>query len=61
MNWQRVEGNWKELTGNVKRQWDMLVERQLGLWAGKRDRPKPVARRQAGIEKPNHSNQGNQS
>jgi hypothetical protein len=51
MNWQRV----------VKRHWDKLIDRQAGLWAGKRDRPKPVARRQAGIKKPTHANPGDHS
>ena len=47
MNWDRIEGNWKQLAGNVKRRWSELVDEQLGLWAGKRDRPKPVAHTQA--------------
>jgi uncharacterized protein YjbJ (UPF0337 family) len=47
MNWGRIEGNWKQLAGNVRRRWSKLVDEQLGLWAGKRDRPKPVLHRQA--------------
>jgi uncharacterized protein YjbJ (UPF0337 family) len=47
MNWDRIEGNWKQLAGNVKRRWSELVDEQLGLWAGTRDRPKPVAHTQA--------------
>jgi osmotically-inducible protein OsmY len=31
--------NWEQLTGNVKRRWGTLIERQLDLWEGKRDRP----------------------
>lgn len=57
MNWQRVESSWKGL----KQQWNKQIERQLGLWAGKRDHPKPVARRLASIEKLNDANRGDQS
>jgi uncharacterized protein YjbJ (UPF0337 family) len=35
MNWDR---NWKQLTGNVKRQFGKLIDGQLDLWEGKRDR-----------------------
>jgi uncharacterized protein YjbJ (UPF0337 family) len=47
MNWDRIEGNWKQLAGNVKRQWGKLTDGQLDLWVGKGDRPKPVAHGQA--------------
>jgi uncharacterized protein YjbJ (UPF0337 family) len=33
MNWDR---NWKQLTGNVKRQFGKLIDGQLDLWEGKR-------------------------
>ena len=29
MNWDRIEGNWKKLKGNVLEQWDDLTEDQL--------------------------------
>jgi uncharacterized protein YjbJ (UPF0337 family) len=34
MNWDR---NWKQLTGNVKRQFGKLIDGKLDLWEGKRD------------------------
>jgi hypothetical protein len=40
----RIEGKWKQFTGDAKRRWDNLFDGQIELWAGKRDRPKPVAR-----------------
>jgi uncharacterized protein YjbJ (UPF0337 family) len=49
MNWDRIEGNWKQLAANVKRRWSNLLDGQLDLWTGRRDRPKHVdkqARRQ---------------
>ncbi len=47
MNWNPTEGNWKQLAGNAKRRWSKLVDEQLVLWTGKRERPKQVADRQA--------------
>ena len=61
MKWPRTEGDWKQLTGNLKRRWEQLIESKIDLWAGKRDRARLVARRHAGTEKPNHANQGDQS
>ncbi|ATQ41944.1 CsbD family protein [Caulobacter mirabilis] len=35
--WDRVEGNWKQLTGKVKEQWGKLTDDDLTVIAGKRD------------------------
>ena len=37
MNWDRIEGNWKQYTGMVKSQWGKLTDDQLTQVAGKRD------------------------
>ena len=37
MNWDRIEGNWKQFKGNVKEQWGKLTDDQLDRIAGKRD------------------------
>ena len=29
MNWERIEGNWKQFKGNVIEQWDDLTEDQI--------------------------------
>lgn len=36
MNWDRIEGNWKQLKGNVQAQWGKLTDDQLDVIAGKR-------------------------
>ena len=36
MNWDIVEGNWKQFKGKVKAQWGKLTEDQLEVIAGKR-------------------------
>jgi uncharacterized protein YjbJ (UPF0337 family) len=37
MNWDRFEGNWKQLTGKVKEQWGKLTEDDLAVIGGKQD------------------------
>jgi uncharacterized protein YjbJ (UPF0337 family) len=37
MNWDRIEGNWKQFKGNALQQWGKLNEDQLDVIAGKRD------------------------
>lgn len=37
MNWDRVEGNWKQLKGKVKEQWGKLTDDHLDQIAGNRD------------------------
>ena len=37
MNWDRIEGNWKQFTGKVKEQWGKLTDDDIDVIAGKRD------------------------
>lgn len=37
MNWDRIEGNWKQFKGSVKQQWGKLTDDQIDVIAGKRD------------------------
>lgn len=37
MNWDRVEGNWKEFKGRVKQQWGDLTDDDLTVIEGNRD------------------------
>lgn len=36
MNWNIVEGNWKQFKGKVKTQWGKLTDDQLDVIAGRR-------------------------
>ncbi len=36
MNWDIVEGNWKQFQGKVKTQWGKLTDDHLDVIAGKR-------------------------
>ena len=37
MNWDQVEGKWKQLRGGVKEKWGKLTDDDLDRIAGKRD------------------------
>ena len=37
MNWDRIEGNWKQFKGSARQQWGRITDDQLDVIAGKRD------------------------
>ena len=37
MNWDRVEGNWKQFKGAAREQWGKLTDRDWDTVAGKKD------------------------
>ncbi|MEO6564826.1 MAG: CsbD family protein [Casimicrobiaceae bacterium] len=37
MNWDRIEGNWKQITGKAKVQWGKLTDDDFDVIAGKKD------------------------
>jgi uncharacterized protein YjbJ (UPF0337 family) len=37
MDWNRVEGNWKQLKGKIKEKWGDLTDDDLDKIAGRRD------------------------
>lgn len=37
MNWDRIEGNWKQFKGSAKEQWGNLTDDDLRIVEGKRD------------------------
>ncbi len=51
MNWDRIEGNWKQLTGKVKEQWGKLTDDQIDMIAGKRDQLAGKLQESYGISK----------
>lgn len=36
MNWDQIEGNWKQYTGKVQEKWGKLTDDDLTVIAGKR-------------------------
>jgi uncharacterized protein YjbJ (UPF0337 family) len=38
MNWDRIEGNWKQLKGKVRETWGRLTDDEFDKIAGRRDK-----------------------
>jgi uncharacterized protein YjbJ (UPF0337 family) len=38
MNWDRIEGNWKQMKGSIKEKWGKLTDDEFDTIAGKRDK-----------------------
>lgn len=51
MDWNRVEGNWKQLKGRIKEQWGKLTDDDLDQIAGRRDQLEGKIQERYGIEK----------
>jgi uncharacterized protein YjbJ (UPF0337 family) len=51
MDWNRVEGNWKQAKGKVKEQWGKLTDDDLTFIAGKRDQLEGKIQERYGIQK----------
>lgn len=51
MNWDRVEGNWKQFKGRVKEEWGDLTDDHLTEIEGRRDRLVGALQEAYGIER----------
>ena len=51
MNWDRIEGDWKQITGKVKEKWGKLTDDDLTQAAGKRDQLAGKLQNRYGIAK----------
>jgi uncharacterized protein YjbJ (UPF0337 family) len=51
MNWDRIEGNWKQLKGKVQVKWGKLTDDQFDVIAGKREQLVGHVQEQYGIGK----------
>lgn len=51
MDWNRVEGNWKQFKGKVKEQWGELTDDDLDQIAGKREQLEGKIQERYGIER----------
>jgi uncharacterized protein YjbJ (UPF0337 family) len=51
MDWNRVEGNWKQLKGKVKEQWGKLTDDDLTVIEGNRDKLEGRIQERYGIAK----------
>jgi len=51
MDWNRIEGNWKQLKGKVKEQWGNLTDDDLDKIAGKREQLEGKIQERYGFDK----------
>jgi len=51
MDWNRIEGNWKQAKGKIKEQWGKLPDDDLDVIAGKRDQLEGKIQERYGLEK----------
>ena len=51
MNWDRIEGNWKQAKGKVKEQWGKLTDDQLDVIGGRREQLLGVLQESYGLAK----------
>lgn len=51
MNWDRVEGNWKQFKGKVKEQWGNLTDDQIDQIEGRREKLVGLVQERYGIAK----------
>jgi uncharacterized protein YjbJ (UPF0337 family) len=49
MNWDRVEGNWKQFTGKLREKWGDLSDNDLAKINGRRDQLEGVLQERYGI------------
>lgn len=51
MNWDQIEGNWKQFTGALKAKWGKITDDDWTVIAGKRDQLAGVLQERYGYEK----------
>ncbi len=51
MNWDTIQGNWKQLTGRARQQWGKLTDDDLTVVAGHRDQLSGKIQERYGIAK----------
>ena len=51
MNWDRIQGNWKQVVGNAKARWGKLTDDDLNVVAGRREQLAGKIQERYGIAK----------
>jgi len=57
MNWDRIEGNWKEVVGKAKEQWGKLTDDDMEVVGGRRDQLAGKIQQRYGVAKEDAENQ----
>lgn len=51
MNWDQIEGKWKQLRGKVQEKWGELTDDDLDKFQGKRDQMVGIVQNRYGVAK----------
>lgn len=51
MNWDQIQGQWKQFTGNVQTQWGKLTDDDMDVIEGDRERLAGRIQERYGVEK----------
>ena len=51
MNWDRIQGTWKQLTGRAKEQWGKLTDDDFNVLDGRREQLAGVIQERYGVAK----------
>lgn len=51
MNWDRIEGNWKQFSGSVKQKWGKLTDDDITVINGKREQMEGLIQERYGYTK----------
>jgi len=57
MNWDRIQGNWKQVAGQAKAQWGKLTDDDLDVVAGRREELAGKIQERYGVAKEDADNQ----
>ena len=60
MNWDRIEGNWKQLKGKAKHKWGELTDDDLDKLEGRRDQLIGKIQERKGIARENAEREVNE-
>ena len=51
MNWDRIQGNWKQAVGHAREQWGKLTDDDFDVVAGRRDQLAGMIQQRYGVAK----------
>lgn len=51
MNWDRIEGNWKQFRGQVQQEWGKLTNDDMDYVEGRRDELAGIIQERYGVER----------
>ena len=60
MNWDRIEGNWKQMMGKAREKWGKLTDSDFEAIAGRKDQLVGIIQERYGIQRDEAERQANE-